>query len=300
MRGFLALVGVAAALALAGSGASATVTVTITKNGYVPKTTTIAAGDTVQFTNSDAVVHQVALKPTTGVTCTANPLVVPSGQAVTCTFAAAGKYGVSDPNTKGKTFQATITVTAPTAAGGVSLKATPPLVVYGGKSTLAGTLKNGKAGETIQMLAQPCGGQATTTTAASTPGGAFSAVVQPLQNTTYTASLRGSTSKPLTVQVRPRIQLAKVAAHRYSARVLAATSLAGKQASFQRYNATLGRWVRVRRVTLSASTTGVAPTVVSVARFKSAVGTGRKVRLTIAQTQVGTCYLGGISNTIRS
>jgi plastocyanin len=300
MRGLLALVGVAAALVLAGSGAAATATVTITKNGYVPKATTIAAGDSVQFTNSDAVVHQVVLKPTTGVTCTANPLVVPSGQAATCTFASAGKYGVSDPNAKGKAFQGTITVGASAAAGAVSLKATPSLVVYGGKSTLAGTLKNGKAGETVQVVTQPCGGQAATSTLATTAGGAFSTVVQPLQNTTYTASVKGSTSKPLGLQVRPRIQLAKVAAHRYSARVLAATTLAGKQASFQRYNATLGRWIRVRQVTLRASATGVAPTVVSTATFRSSLGAGRKVRLTIAQTQVGTCYLGAISNTIRS
>ena len=32
---------------------------TITKNGYVPKVVTIATGDTVQFTNSDVVTHQI-------------------------------------------------------------------------------------------------------------------------------------------------------------------------------------------------------------------------------------------------
>jgi plastocyanin len=44
-----------ALLAVAGVTTAKTVTVRITPNGYVPNATTIAVGDTIQFTNSDKV-----------------------------------------------------------------------------------------------------------------------------------------------------------------------------------------------------------------------------------------------------
>ena len=63
-------------LVIVGAAGAKTVVVSITKNGYVPKAVTVAVGDTVQFTNSDTVAHQVLFKTTTGVTCTPNPLVL--------------------------------------------------------------------------------------------------------------------------------------------------------------------------------------------------------------------------------
>jgi plastocyanin len=43
--------------------AAKTVAVSITKNGYVPKEVTIAAGDTVRFTNSDTIAHRSSSRP---------------------------------------------------------------------------------------------------------------------------------------------------------------------------------------------------------------------------------------------
>jgi plastocyanin len=302
MRGIFALIAVAAALALAGAGAGATVTVTITKNGYVPLTASIVAGDTVQFTNSDTVAHQIVFKPTTGITCTANPLVIQPTKTASCTFATAGNYAYSDPNVKTKAFQGTVKVAAAAGAAAVTLAAAPQAVVYSGKVTLSGTLKSGQTGQNVQVLAQSCGAGpakavASTTT---TTGGAYTVAVQPLQNTVYTVKVKGATSNAGNVQVRPRLRLGKIAAHRYSARIFASASFAGRQASFQRYKASTGRWVRVRLVTFRAMTTGVAPTVVSGVNFRSSLGAGRKVRLAISQSSVGACYLAGTSNTIRS
>src|SRR4051794_35651122 len=81
-----------AALVVVGAAVAKTVTVTITKNGYVPKATTIAVGDTVQFTNSDAVVHQLTFKSMTGVSCTPSPLVVQPAQSGSCTFTSPGNF----------------------------------------------------------------------------------------------------------------------------------------------------------------------------------------------------------------
>jgi hypothetical protein len=128
--------------------------------------------------------------------------------------------------------------------------------------------------------------------------GAYSSLVQPLLNTSYTTKLRNITSTAVTVRVRPRLALAKVAAHRYTLRVSAAQSFAGKYASFQRFNGT--RWVAVKTVRLGANSTGVAPTILSVGSFRSTIKAGLRVRATLGQAQVGSCYAAGLSNTIRS
>src|SRR6266511_3540133 len=74
------------ATAVASSAPAATSTMAITRNGYVPKTLTIATGDSVNFANQDTVAHQVVLKPTTGFTCAAGLVIQPGGQSSACTF----------------------------------------------------------------------------------------------------------------------------------------------------------------------------------------------------------------------
>ncbi|HEY8651732.1 MAG TPA: cupredoxin domain-containing protein, partial [Dermatophilaceae bacterium] len=121
VRKVVVLVCGVALLAVAGVATAKTVTVTITANGYVPNATTIAVGDTVQFTNSDKVAHQVSFKTTTGLSCTPTPLVLQPAQSGSCTFRSAGTFSYSDPNVKGSKFHGTITVSA---AGGGSLTLT--------------------------------------------------------------------------------------------------------------------------------------------------------------------------------
>jgi hypothetical protein len=183
-----------------------------------------------------------------------------------------------------------------------SFTLTPKTVVYGRRTTLAGVLASQQAGQSLQVLAQQCGTTAssplaTVTTAA---GGAFSYRAQPLKKTAYTVKARNLTSSALTVKVKPRLRLGKVARHRYSLRVFAAQSFAGKVATFQRYRPAVKRWVRVRRVRLKANASGVAPTVLSTARFRSGIKARQRVRVVLGQKQVGACYVAGRSNTIRS
>lgn len=302
MRRFLITAGAVMALVFVGAAGAKTVTVAITKNGYVPNAVTIAVGDTVQFTNSDTVVHQVTFKSTTGVTCAPNLLVIQPAQSGTCTFASPGTFTYSDPNVKGNTFRGTVTVTGQAPAETLTLTAKPQTLVYGGKVTLAGTLSNQKVGEHVDALATPCGQTAATkvTTVQTTTGGAYTAVVAPLKNTVYTVKVKNTSSQAVTVKVRPRLRLGKVAAHRYSLRVFAAESLAGKFGTFQRYNGTLGRWVNVKRVLLRANSTGVAPTVITAVSFRSTIPARLRVRVILPQLQVGNCYLPGSSNIIRS
>ena len=294
------LVAATAAAELARPAASATATVTITHSGYKPTSISARVGDSVTFTNSDTVAHTVRFNPTTGISCTRPlPLVLQPGQSATCTFRSAGTFNFSDPAFKSKAFRGTVVVGA---APAVSLAVTPKVVVYGRSVTLSGTLASQQSGQSLQVLAQPCGESAATrlATVTTTTGGAYSFQTKPLKNTTYTVKFKSSTSTAATVNVRPRLRLGKVAPHRYSLRVFAAQSFAGHYATFQRYRPTLRRWVSVKRVLLRPSSTGVAPTVITTARFRSSLRAGLRVRAVLSRTQVGTCYVAGRSNTIRS
>src|SRR5215212_4654131 len=82
---FLAVSSLAAASTaaeLARPAAAATKTVNITHIGYNPTSVAIEIGDTVVFTNGDAVAHTVRFNPTTGIHCNrAIPLVLQPGQS---------------------------------------------------------------------------------------------------------------------------------------------------------------------------------------------------------------------------
>jgi plastocyanin len=307
MRKLLLLLLAVSSLAAASAGAdmarpaaAASKTVKITHTGYNPTSVSITVGDAVVFSNSDTVAHTVRFNPTTGIGCgRALPLLLQPGQNATCTFRNAGSFNFSDPAAKGKSFRGTVLVGK---APALSLALAPPVSVYGRRVALSGTLASQQAGMSLQVLAQQCGQSASTriATITTSAGGAYSYQAQPLKNTLYTVKFKNSTSNTASVKVRPRLRLGKVAPHRYSVRVFAAQSFAGRYATFQRYRVALRRWVRVKRVLLRANATGVSPTVVTSARFRSRIKAGLRVRVVLGQTQVGSCYLVGRSNTIRS
>jgi hypothetical protein len=121
-----------------------------------------------------------------------------------------------------------------------------------------------------------------------------------MMSTAYTTKSRAITSSVISVRVRPRLRLVRVASHRYLLRVFATRSFAGKYASFQRYNGTLHRWVALRTLRLKSSTAGIAPSVVSTVAFRSSIRSGLRIRATLPQPQVGGCYAAGTSNTTLS
>ena len=296
------LVPLLAVVALIAAGAAAgktSTTVTISKTGYTPTAVSITAGDEVIFKNTDTVAHTVQFNATTGVKCSATPpLAIPAGQSANCTFSSVGKFRFSDPASNKKAFRGTITVSPSLVS---SLKATPKTVVYGAKSTLDGKLASGQSGQSVQIRQQMCGETKSTAvaTVTSMAAGAFTYQAQPVKKTTYTLSNKGATAS-IGVGVAPKLQLSKVGRHRYSVTVSAAESFVSKVATFQRYRATLRRWVRVKRVTLKTSQAGTAPTMTTSAKFRSRVRTRLRVRITLGPKQVGSCYLAGRSNTIRS
>jgi plastocyanin len=290
-----------AAAQQARSAATASQTVTINSTGYKPTAVSINVGDSVLFDNKDTVAHTVQFKQTTGVQCSAAlPLAIAAAQNASCTFSSAGKFSFSDPAHNGNKFRGTVTVTTALTSGPLTL--TPKSVVYGHKSTLDGTLASKQSGQSVQIQGTECG---TTTskllsTVTTTTGGKFSYPAAPLKKTAYSAKVKNSTSAASTAEVQPRLQLKKVSKHHYSLNVFAADSFAGKAATFQRYNSTTKRWVKVKRVLLKANTTGKAPTVITSANFRSSIRAGLQARVTLGSKQVGLCYAAGQSNAIRS
>ena len=191
-----------------------------------------------------------------------------------------------------------MTVAAPLTS---SFKA-PAKVVYGGRATLSGTLVSKQAGVSLQVMAQQCGATkaAQVATVTSGTGGTFSYAAQPLLRTTYTIKSKNLSSSAATVKVVPSLRLSRTGKHRYAVRLSAAQSFAGKNVSFQRFRPAVHRWRGVKRVLLHTDSTGIAPTVVSSAKFRSGLRRGLRVRVALTQKQAGLCYLAGHSNTIRT
>lgn len=295
MRKALTLLATLAALTLAGSASTKTLTVTITKAGFTPSRVTIAVGDSVTWVNQDTGQHQVVSQdvPFT------SPVLAP-GQSFTFTFAKAGRFAYQDALAK-KNVRGTVEVTA-AAVTTVTVAAAPTLLAYGARTTLSGVVSTQAAGEQVAVLARPCG--ATTSTkvvmVATTTGGAWTAVVQPLKKTAYSAQVKTATSPVVTVLVKPRLTLRRLAPKRFGLAVRASSSLSGRAVVLQRYNATLGRWVAVRTALLVRGPLATAPTVLSKATFAATVRAGTRLRASLSQLQAGSCYRAALSNVLRT
>ena len=280
----------AAAMVLAPPAAAKTVTVQITSTGFVPSAVTVEVGDTVTWVNADTTRHQVVA--TSG--AFSSPVLQP-GQSFSYTFRTSGRYAYRDAFARNR--RGTITVNDT-----VTLRPSSPAVTYGSAVTLSGVVSNQRAGETVVIHSQACGGATLTrlATVTTTTGGAWRYVAKPSANTTYQAQWKTISSARVSVGVRPRLVLRKLSRARFSVRVSAAQSFAGKVVVLQRFNRSRASWVTVKRVTLRASTLGVAPTVVSARTFRANVSRGLRLRVRMPRTQTGPCYLEGRSNLVRS
>jgi plastocyanin len=271
---------------------AATVAVSITKAAFVPKNVTATVNDTVKWTNNDTANHQVVCAK-----CPFTSPILKPGESFSYKVAKTGKFPITDA--LASRLKGTVTVKA--AGPSVTLAAKPATVTYGAATTLSGKVSTNAAGEKVVVLGQECGKPvfSSIATVNTTGGGNFSTTAMPAKNTTYQAKWKTSTSPNVAVKVRPRIQLAKLTAHKYRVRVRAAESFAGKLAEFQRFNKATGTWVRVRRVALKAIAF-TPPTQISGATFRSKIKAGRKVRILLRTSQVAPCYVGGHSNVIKS
>jgi plastocyanin len=287
-----------AALALAPTAGAATVPISIGKTAFSPSPAAATTADSVQFTNADTVAHTVALKTTTGATCSPTPFVLQPGQSGTCSFKTAGTFAYSDPTAP--SLQGTLTVSEPAAPEALSLFTQPDRVIYASKLTLTGELSSKKPGMDVTVLATPCGRDTATKAATiqTTAGGEYTVGLRTARNTVYSVQTGATKSDEVSVEVQPRLRLGRTGAHHYSLRVFAAQKFAGRWATVQRFNGT--RWLFVKRVRLHSNSTNILPTVISSVAFRATIAPRARIRAILPQPQAGSCYLAGTSNVIRS
>ena len=195
-------------------------------------------------------------------------------------------------------------VVAAKAPKSLALDTSQSVVAYGGSVTLTGSLRNGQAGESVTITEHrvpSLGGlqvQALTTVQTAADG-SFNVDVRPLIHTIYKASTGQTGSNAVSVQVRPRLSLARIGVHRFAARVVAARSFAGRYGTLQRWSMRTQHWTSVRRVFFTRAFMTVSPTVVSRAAFRARLG-GARIRVLIPRSQTAPGYLIAFSNLARA
>ena len=195
-------------------------------------------------------------------------------------------------------------VVAAKAPKSLALDTSQSVVAYGGSVTLTGSLANGQAGESVTITEHRVpsidGLQAQAVMTVQTAAdGSFNVDVRPLIHTIYKASTGQTGSNAVSVQVRPRLSLARMGVHRFVARVVAARSFVGRYGMLQRWSARTQHWTSVRRVFFTRAFTTVSPTVVSRAAFRVRLG-GARIRVLIPRSQTAPGYLMAFSNLARA
>jgi plastocyanin len=280
MKKLLAAAIAAATLAIGSAAIAQTAGVQITKDGFTPASVSIQSGDSVNWTNKDSARHSVVF---TGTPCT---LVLDPNQSSSCSFPTAGTFSYNDP-TSGHGG----TVSVATNSRSVTIAGSRHVGIFGDAMTLSGTISSKQAGQHVTVAATPATGPAFTYDVVTGANGNWSLQVQPRATTTYKATWDTATSKPLVVNLRPRLTFQKVGRHQYLVVVLAARSMAGKQLDIARRIG--GKYVTYTHATI----TSIARTsTTSVAYFVTVVRPGTHLRASLPKSQVGSDYLDGHSN----
>ena len=183
------------------------------------------------------------------------------------------------------------------AATAVSLATTQDLVTVGDTFTVFGSLTSGRAHEEVQIEARECGVNApfhVVGGASTVPGGAFGSELKryPERTTEYRARWRDGVSPPVTVYVRPRVdvQYAKGTLH---VQVWAGAVVSNRRAILQIFDRS-GSPQTLRTFLIRSGSYGPgggATVHVRIARH-------RIIRVVLPQ--IGLCFSDGISNTVHT
>jgi plastocyanin len=274
------VLGLVLTLAPAGSAVStATATVKITRSAFVPAKVTVKVGDSVKWTNTDTISHQVVANNGTF----ASP-VLGAGKSYTFRFRASGTYRYHDG--LHPTLTGTVVVTGPPPA--VSIGASAPIVVYGQQVVLSGVVSNHLDGEQVTVYQQPYpqASFSEITKVLTTAGGAWSLVVKPTILTSYEAKWKSSTSTSVAIGVRPKIGFTHQGRVFY-AKATAAPDFRGRVVYVQRLSR-FSQWVKIRKLTLGPK---------GFKQFRlPGLRKGRSyLRVSMSLNQAGGGYLDGFS-----
>jgi len=270
------------ALVLPAQSLAATVAIKIGATSFTPKNVTINQGDTVKWTNTDKVNHQIVANKGAFASGILRP-----GATYTFTFSTSGGFAYHDalhPATTGAVF---VKGPPPQVSVGVS----QPIVTYGEQTQIAGTVSSQKANEQVLILAQPYGSSAQQiATLETSAGGAFYYTTAPTMLTSYSVRWKSVTSQTVTVQVRAKATLSRTSSTRLFAKFSASASYAGRTMYVQR-RSKFGQWVTVQKLKLGPNSGRIfkAPHVKGTSTY----------RVYMTTNQAGTGYLDTWSNSVR-
>ena len=275
------------AIAVPAAGAATSETIAITKNGFTPKTTTLAFGSKVTWRNSDTSDHQVVANDGSF----ASPVLGP-GKTYTFTFTRAGTFHYHDA--LHPSLKATVTIKGPPPSLAIALD--KPIVTYGTQVTVSGKAANVTPGTMVTLFAQPYGQPSPVELAVVQAGadGSFGYLTTPHLYTTYTASMQSSKgtiqSAPVIAQVEPRVQLVPGKRGWMHAQVTAGKSMWHRHVFLQRLSA-FGQWVNLVALPLNRSSGSLFRPALHLPRGAS------RIRISLSVNQAGIGLLGAHSGT---
>ncbi len=173
-------------------------------------------------------------------------------------------------------------------ADSVSLSASLPTVVYGNDTALTGSVSNQLASEPVTLTAQAFDKSVQSVDATqTTSNGAFRFAVSPTIRTTYQSHWLVADSRPVTVDVAPRVGFGR-SGRTFVAKVTSDLTYSGRFVWVQRHFG-FG-WKSMKRVFLGANSRAV---------FSMKTAHGRTMlRLVLPAGQAGAGYIAGLSRTI--
>lgn len=179
-----------------------------------------------------------------------------------------------------------------------SLRIAPTTIDFGtGDVVLTGVAPSKRAGETITILSQAClfTEPSAIDTVTTGVGGMYRYRILPMLTTSFRVRSTGGTSAAVKVNVRPLVELRRLAAGRYRVQVSTTNPvfLDGRPVVLQR--AVGAKWATVKRAVLAKASPETAITVLSAVTIKAR--TTGKLRALLPNAP-GSCYLAGTSSTI--
>jgi hypothetical protein len=176
-----------------------------------------------------------------------------------------------------------------------TMKASATSIGFGETLKLSGTAG---AGASVELWALVCGftEAAPIGTTKASPGGAYTFAIQPQLNSVYTVKVGDAASGKAPVKVRPLVQVRRV-----SAGVFAVDVSVGNgqwfttKVALQIQRPGKKAWATVATSALKENSDPGALVAVSSTTIRKAVPRGSKVRATISQAAVGTCYVPAAS-----
>jgi plastocyanin len=272
-------IAVLAAILVAVTAGAATQTVQVTRNGFTPQSATVNVGDTVTWHNADTANHQIVADDGSF----ASP-VLQADQSYSHTFASAGTEKYHDSLAKTHTGSITVTGSAPA----LTLAAGRSTIVYGGGTTLTGSISSNLASEPVTLTAQAYGKSAQSIDqVTTTSSGDYQFGVTPTIRTSYQSHWRTADSQTVTVSVAPRIGFSR-SGNVFIAKATSDLSYSGHFVWVQRHYG-FG-WKSVKRVFLGSNSRAV---------FRMKLPHGKSLlRIVMPTGQAGAGYVSGLSRTV--